>query len=75
MNFLDDSLEDFDDESGISDAGYDVLKDYYPEVWEDVRDFGKISTGILDLYMLAFKLRFSSTTHFLFFSISNQHYP
>lgn len=54
--FLDDSLEDFDDESGISKAGYGVLSDYYPEVWEDVRDFGKISTGILDLYMMAFKL-------------------
>lgn len=54
--FIDDSLVDFDDEYGISDAGYDVLKDYYPEVWEEVADFGKISTGILDLYMLAFKL-------------------
>jgi hypothetical protein len=54
--FIDDSLVDFDDESGISDAGYDVLKDYYPEVWEEVSDFGKMSTGILDLYMLAFKL-------------------
>jgi hypothetical protein len=54
--FLDDSLEDFDDESGISEAGYDVLSDYYPDVWEEMSDFGKISTGILDLYMLAFKL-------------------
>ena len=54
--FLDDSLEDFDDESGISKAGYDVLSDYYPDVWEEVSDFGKMSTGILDLYMLAFKL-------------------
>ena len=54
--FLDDSLEDFDDESGISEAGYGVLSDYYPDVWEEVSDFGKISTGILDLYMLAFKL-------------------
>ena len=54
--FIDDALVDFDDESGISDAGYDILKDYYPEVWEEVSDFGKMSTGILDLYMLAFKL-------------------
>lgn len=54
--FLDDSLEDFDDESGISKAGYDALSDYYPDVCEVVSDFGKVSTGILDLYMLAFKL-------------------
>lgn len=54
--FADDVLVDFDDESGIGDVGYGVLQDYYPEVWEDVADFGKMSTGILDLYMLAFKL-------------------
>lgn len=55
MSYLQ-TIESFDDESGISKAGYDVLSDYYPDVWEDVSDFGKISTGILDLYMLAFKL-------------------
>ena len=51
-----DILEDFTDNRGIGDKGYAVLDEYIYDAWEYVRDFGKISTGILDLYMLAFKL-------------------
>ena len=62
---IDDILIDFSEETGIGSNGYDELsKGFYDayDVWEvaDVREVasnaGKESTGILDLYMLAFKL-------------------
>ena len=62
---IDDILIDFSEETGIGSKGYDELsKGFYDayDVWEvaDVREVasnaGKESTGILDLYMLAFKL-------------------
>lgn len=49
-------LEDFDERTGISNEGYEVLEKYYSDAWEIAGDFGKEETGILDLYMLAFKL-------------------
>lgn len=49
-------LTDFAEECGIQGRGYNELSEYVYEANECVRDFGKISTGILDLYMLAFKL-------------------
>ena len=54
--FIMDALVDFREEYGIGSKGYDVLSEYIYDVWECVGDFGKVSTGILDLYMLAFKL-------------------
>lgn len=54
--FLDDVMEDFDDESGIGSKGYEILCGIDSRIWEYVYDFGKEETGILDLYMLAFKL-------------------
>ena len=54
--FLDDVMEDFDDESGIGSKGYEILCGIYSSIWEYIYDFGKEETGILDLYMLAFKL-------------------
>lgn len=56
-DFLDEVLGNFDDDSGINEYGYDKLSDIGCEdVWEYASDFGKEKTGILELYMLAFKL-------------------
>lgn len=56
---IDDILIDFSEETGIGSNGYDELsKGFYDayDVWEVASNAGKESTGILDLYMLAFKL-------------------
>lgn len=53
---MDEILQDFDDDKGISDAGYEVLSKYYSDAWEIAGDIGKEETGILELYMLAFEL-------------------
>lgn len=53
---IDDILEDFDDERGMGSKGYDVFSHGFSDAWEFAGDIGKESTGILDLYMLAFKL-------------------
>lgn len=54
--FLDDVLEDFDSDRGISSKGYDVASEIMTDFWETAYYLGKKRTGILDLYMLAFKL-------------------
>lgn len=54
--FYGDVLEDFSQEMGIGSKGYDALSKYFDDAWEVASDIGKRSTGILDLYMLAFKL-------------------
>ena len=54
--FYNDVLEDFSQENGIGSKGYDALSKYIDDVWEFARDIGKRETGILDLYMLAFKM-------------------
>ena len=53
---IDDVLEDFSSDNGIGPKGQEVLEDLESEAWEYVGDIGKRETGILDLYMLAFKL-------------------
>ena len=53
---LDDILSDFSDATGIGYRGYEVLSELDCDAWEWAYDIGKKSTGILDLYMLAFKL-------------------
>lgn len=53
---IDEILSDFDDRTGIGARGYDKLSEYDPDCWEYVSDIGKERTGILELYMLAFKL-------------------
>ena len=55
-SFFDDVLEDFSDERGLSQSGYDKLSELDCDAWEYAGDIGKRPTGILDLYMLAFKL-------------------
>lgn len=54
--FLDDVMAYFDEESGLSSTGYELLTEEDCSIYEGVNDFGKEETGILDLYMLAFKL-------------------
>lgn len=53
---LDDILSDFSATTGISSDGYEALKELDNEAYEWAYDLGKKGTGILDLYMLAFKL-------------------
>lgn len=56
---IDDILIDFDEEHGIGNKGYEELSKVFDDaydVWEVASNVGKESTGILDLYMLAFKL-------------------
>lgn len=53
---LRDILYDFSDDTGIGSKGYEELSKFDSDYWEWAYDLGKKSTGILDLYMLAFKL-------------------
>lgn len=55
-DILDDVLSDFSDDNGIGSEGYKVLSELSDDVWEWAYNLGKKDTGILDLYMLAFKL-------------------
>ena len=41
---------------GISQTGYDILSDIDPDCWEYASSLGKQSTGIVELYLLAFEL-------------------
>ena len=54
--FYEDVLEDFSQNNGIGSKGYDALSEYFDNAWEFASDIGKRETGILDLYLLAFKL-------------------
>lgn len=54
--FYEDVLEDFSEKNGVGSKGYDALSKYIDDVWEFASDIGKRDTGILELYMLAFKL-------------------
>lgn len=55
-DFLDDVLEDFDDDNGISHEGYRVLCEVDDNAWEYAAKIGREPTGIIDLYLLAFRL-------------------
>ena len=54
--FMDEVLKDYSEDTGIGSRGYKILSRLDPDVWGVCDDFGKENTGILDLYMLAFKL-------------------
>lgn len=54
--FLDEALCDFSDKYGVGSKGYDILSEIDYDIFESVGNFGKESTRILDLYMLAFEL-------------------
>lgn len=53
---IDDVLENFDIERGISEKGYEIMDKCMCDFWEEARYIGRDRTGILELYLLAFKL-------------------
>ena len=53
---IDDIMADFDETGGIGSAGYDEASNYIPDFSEYSRSIGKENNGILERYMLAFKL-------------------
>lgn len=55
-DFLDISLEFFSDTTGMDSYGYNNFGKYYADFFEEVEYVGREETGILELYMLAFKL-------------------
>ena len=57
VEFFDDYiLRDFDENSGLSLEGVKVIQELDCNSWEYIGEIGKKETGILELYMLAFKL-------------------
>ena len=53
---IDDILEDFDDRRGLSSKGYEILSEMDQDAWEYASSLGKERTGIIELYLLAFRL-------------------
>lgn len=53
---IDEILWGFDDESGIDMEGVENLEEFVPNCREFAETIGREDTGILELYMLAFKL-------------------
>ena len=53
---IDEILSDFDSDRGIGSKGYDVASEHISDFFEDAKYIGREETGILELYMLAFKL-------------------
>lgn len=54
--FLSDVLYDFSEETGIGNEGQEKLLELDEDIYLDAYNFGIKPTGILDLYMLTFKL-------------------
>lgn len=54
--FIIDVLEDFENETGISPNGCRSGSKIISDFWEEAGTLGKQSTGIIDIYMLAFKM-------------------
>ena len=55
-DFINDVLKDFSNTNGIGPKGVDKLIDIDEYMYDEIDSFGKKETGILELYMLAFKL-------------------
>ena len=49
-------LRDFDEIRGIGTRGYDILSEIDSDCWEYISGIGKEKTGIIELYILAFRL-------------------
>ena len=54
--FVDDVMESFDNEHGISVEGCELVANYFGDAYEDCYYFGKERTGIIELYLFAFRL-------------------
>lgn len=55
-NYIDNVLRDFDDCIGIGSKGRDEIDNIFQDSFELVGDIGKESTGIIELYLMAFEL-------------------
>lgn len=62
-NAIDDALNDIlnclDEDKGLSDEGFELFGKYIPDSYDVcvlAQDLGKTETGIIDLYLLAFRL-------------------
>lgn len=55
-NAIDDVLENFDDNRGISEKGYEIMDKCICDFWEEAKYIGRDRTGIIEVYLLAFKL-------------------
>ena len=55
-DFICDVLQNFSDRRGLSEKGYDVLSEIDSDCWEYASSLGRRSTGIVELYLLAFEL-------------------
>ena len=53
---IDDVLENFDGNRGISEKGYEIMDKCICDFWEEARYIGRDRTGIIEVYLLAFKL-------------------
>lgn len=53
---LDEILDDFDQDHGIGTKAYEALSELDEYCYEYVSKLGKVDTGILEVYMLAFEL-------------------
>ena len=53
---IDEVLENFDLDRGISEKGYEIMDKCICDFWEEARYIGRDRTGILEVYLLAFKL-------------------
>lgn len=55
---MEEILEDLNEDTGFGSKAYDILRDYDPDCHEYISDIGKQSTGILHVYLMAFKLAY-----------------
>ena len=53
---MDDILWHFDIDSGLTEEGVEKLEEFVPDCWELAEEIGREETGVIELYMLAFKL-------------------
>lgn len=53
---IEEILEDLDTDKGLGSKAYDILSEIDGDCWEYIHNIGKVETGILELYMLAFEL-------------------
>lgn len=61
--FIDDILEDFDELRGMGSEGYNRLSEVISDAWEIAPNLGKQSSGIIELYLLAFELAYKQLTN------------
>ena len=55
-SLIDEILDDLKSRTGLGSKAYEILSEIDGDCWEYISNIGKVETGILDLYMLAFEL-------------------